>query len=116
VLPGSHRRGRLGRDQINCAQDEITPVNCDVERCDAIAMKPLILHASSPAIAPNIAESFTSTLLLLISRQGWRGCDRRNGRRRGQAREYRLVDAGNVGAASQQLQIPGMPDDRGNDR
>jgi ectoine hydroxylase-related dioxygenase (phytanoyl-CoA dioxygenase family) len=52
ILPGSHRCGRLSADQVAAAQAEMAPVTCEVERGGVVVMKPLVLHASSPARNP----------------------------------------------------------------
>ena len=52
VIPGSHRRGLLRRDEIAAeAQSPATPIVAQAG--DALFMRPLILHASSPAQRPN---------------------------------------------------------------
>lgn len=48
VLPGSHRRGLLSDAEILGLPKE-GAVTCAVPRGDAILMRPLLLHASSPA-------------------------------------------------------------------
>ena len=52
VLPGSHRHGRLSDEEIvkwsNCPG-----VTCPMPRGGALAMRPLLLHRSSPAKAPS---------------------------------------------------------------
>jgi ectoine hydroxylase-related dioxygenase (phytanoyl-CoA dioxygenase family) len=52
VLPRTHRLGRLSADQIASAQAEVAPLNCAVKSGGAVLMKPLLLHASSPALEP----------------------------------------------------------------
>jgi ectoine hydroxylase-related dioxygenase (phytanoyl-CoA dioxygenase family) len=52
ILPASHRRGRLSAGQIAAMQDEIAPVTCALKRGGVVLMKPLVLHASSPARNP----------------------------------------------------------------
>jgi ectoine hydroxylase-related dioxygenase (phytanoyl-CoA dioxygenase family) len=52
VIPGSHLRGMLSDRQIqNWAKEEV--VICTAHRGDAILMRPLLLHASSPAVQPS---------------------------------------------------------------
>jgi hypothetical protein len=52
VLPGSHARGRLDAGAIRAWLDRVAPVTCLVPRGGVLVMRPLILHASSPAIDP----------------------------------------------------------------
>ncbi|EPX56333.1 hypothetical protein D187_007675 [Cystobacter fuscus DSM 2262] len=52
VLPGSHRAGRLGPDAIAAWRERTAPVDCLVPRGGLLVMRPLLLHASSPATAP----------------------------------------------------------------
>ncbi|WP_257463059.1 phytanoyl-CoA dioxygenase family protein [Archangium lipolyticum] len=52
VLPGSHRVGRLGPDDIAAWRERTAPVECLVPRGGLLVMRPLLLHASSPATAP----------------------------------------------------------------
>jgi ectoine hydroxylase-related dioxygenase (phytanoyl-CoA dioxygenase family) len=47
VLPGTHRLGRLQDDRIAVAARETDPVECVVHAGGVIAMRPLLLHASS---------------------------------------------------------------------
>jgi hypothetical protein len=49
VLPGTHLRGRLTPEEIAETQRQVTPVVCAVNAGDILLMKPLLLHASSPA-------------------------------------------------------------------
>jgi hypothetical protein len=49
VLPGSHRDGRLTDQQIDDMRQSIREVCCEVPRCGALLIRPLLLHASSPA-------------------------------------------------------------------
>jgi ectoine hydroxylase-related dioxygenase (phytanoyl-CoA dioxygenase family) len=49
VLPGSHLGGRLNAKQIAEAQAEIKPFCCTVPAGGVLLMRPLLLHASSPA-------------------------------------------------------------------
>jgi ectoine hydroxylase-related dioxygenase (phytanoyl-CoA dioxygenase family) len=53
VLPGSHRLGRLDRKRIEDLRREIPEVTCNAPAGAAVLMRPLILHASSPASAPS---------------------------------------------------------------
>jgi ectoine hydroxylase-related dioxygenase (phytanoyl-CoA dioxygenase family) len=52
VLPGSHRNGKLNARQISELQERAPAVMCCVLRGGALLMRPLLLHASSPAIKP----------------------------------------------------------------
>lgn len=49
ILPGTHRFGRLTAEQIALSHANIAPVSCAVNKGSAVLMKPLLLHASSPA-------------------------------------------------------------------
>jgi ectoine hydroxylase-related dioxygenase (phytanoyl-CoA dioxygenase family) len=52
VLPGSHQHGRLGENAIRVWRAEVPAVSCAVKRGGAVLMRPLLLHASSPARRP----------------------------------------------------------------
>ena len=52
VLPGSHRSGRLSAQEIEAWKGRVTEKVCLVQRGGIVMMKPLILHASSPAAEP----------------------------------------------------------------
>jgi ectoine hydroxylase-related dioxygenase (phytanoyl-CoA dioxygenase family) len=52
VLPGSHLEGRLGVAATREWLTRVPPVSCLVPRGGAVVMRPLILHASSPAESP----------------------------------------------------------------
>lgn len=52
VLPGSHARGRLDAEQTRRWLDRVAPVACLVPRGGVLMIRPLILHASSPAEDP----------------------------------------------------------------
>jgi ectoine hydroxylase-related dioxygenase (phytanoyl-CoA dioxygenase family) len=52
VLPGSHRHGRLGPGDIATWRERVSPVECLVLRGGLLVMRPLLLHASSPARVP----------------------------------------------------------------
>lgn len=52
VLPGTHKMGRLNAEQIASAQVQGAPVTCAIESGGAVLMRPLLLHASSPADDP----------------------------------------------------------------
>lgn len=49
VLPGSHERGVLSDEEIDKLVGEITPVDCLTRAGGVVAMRPLIVHASSKA-------------------------------------------------------------------
>ena len=46
VIAGSHRHGRLGREQLEWWRDHSEEVVCTVPRGGALLMRPLLLHAS----------------------------------------------------------------------
>jgi ectoine hydroxylase-related dioxygenase (phytanoyl-CoA dioxygenase family) len=52
VLPGSHGSGRLDAAAIRLWRERAAPVACVVCRGGIVLMRPLLLHASSPARAP----------------------------------------------------------------
>ena len=52
-IAGSHRAGILDPNQLGHLRDNHIPVVCPAERGDIIAMRPLILHSSSTAEAPD---------------------------------------------------------------
>ena len=49
VLPGSHRDGILDDRAINCWRAKVPEVVCAAPRGSVVAMRPLLLHASSSA-------------------------------------------------------------------
>ncbi|MGA9795121.1 MAG: phytanoyl-CoA dioxygenase family protein [Rhizomicrobium sp.] len=53
VLPRSHRRGRIPANEIASLRGEIPEHTCLAATGSALAMKPLILHASSAARKPD---------------------------------------------------------------
>ncbi|MCE9523337.1 MAG: phytanoyl-CoA dioxygenase family protein [Alphaproteobacteria bacterium] len=53
VLPGSHQLGRLSRDRIATCRQTIKELLCEAPAGTAMLMRPLLLHASSPASTPN---------------------------------------------------------------
>jgi ectoine hydroxylase-related dioxygenase (phytanoyl-CoA dioxygenase family) len=53
VVPGSHRFGRLDTRAERERLAYQAPVDCLVERGGVVAMRPLILHASSSALRPS---------------------------------------------------------------
>jgi ectoine hydroxylase-related dioxygenase (phytanoyl-CoA dioxygenase family) len=52
VLPGSHRAGRLSAGSIAAWRTRTEPHVCVAERGEILAMRPLLLHASSPSTSP----------------------------------------------------------------
>jgi ectoine hydroxylase-related dioxygenase (phytanoyl-CoA dioxygenase family) len=52
VIPGSHTAGRLMAADITAWRHRIAEVVCESRRGDVLAMRPLLLHASSAALAP----------------------------------------------------------------
>ena len=52
VIDGSHRRGRLSATQIDELRRTEPEQDCLVEQGAILAFRPLILHASAPAITP----------------------------------------------------------------
>jgi hypothetical protein len=52
VIPGSHRSGILDSPQIDEIRDRGPEVACPVGRGGLVVMRPLLLHASSPAEQP----------------------------------------------------------------
>ena len=52
VIPGSHAHGRLPAGEIERLRGEHAPVPTCIARGGALVMRPLLLHASSPATSP----------------------------------------------------------------
>lgn len=52
VMPGSHLQGRLSDEEIDAWKTQSSEVVCQVPRGGAVMMRPLLLHASSPAKKP----------------------------------------------------------------
>lgn len=52
ILRGSHRFGRLAAEEISRCRKQIEPVALEVPAGGAVLMRPLLLHASSPALSP----------------------------------------------------------------
>lgn len=52
VIPGTHARGRLSAAQIQSIQEAEAGVSCRVGQGGVLLMRPLLLHASSSAMAP----------------------------------------------------------------
>ena len=53
VIPGSHANGRLSRERIVSLRQENPDRTCAAPLGSALLMRPLLLHASSPAKAPS---------------------------------------------------------------
>lgn len=53
VLPETHLSGKLTQTEIEAAASSIAPVTCEANAGDALLMRPLLVHASSPATVPN---------------------------------------------------------------
>lgn len=68
VLPGSHNHGVLGDAQIHELSQRVTQVQCTVSTGGVIAMRPLLVHASSKATieAPRrvVHLEYTASLVL----------------------------------------------------
>jgi hypothetical protein len=47
VLPGTHRRGILSRDELHRVAGTAGAVDCVVSAGGVVAMRPLVVHASS---------------------------------------------------------------------
>jgi len=47
VLPGTHTQGVFSDDQIHSLSEEIQPVDCIASKGGVVAMRPLLIHASS---------------------------------------------------------------------
>jgi ectoine hydroxylase-related dioxygenase (phytanoyl-CoA dioxygenase family) len=52
VLPGTHALGRLSEARVREVAREITPIECTVGAGGVVAMRPLIVHASSKSRSP----------------------------------------------------------------
>ena len=53
VIPGSHRQGRLDGGEIDRMVQRGRAVTCEVPKGGVLLMRPLLLHASSPAEKPS---------------------------------------------------------------
>ena len=53
VLPGSHRHGKLSDEEIEHWRKTTEELSCCVSQGDVLVMRPLLLHASSPAKSPS---------------------------------------------------------------
>ena len=52
VLPGTHLLGRLSAERIQALRQEIPETLCPARAGEVLTMRPLLLHASSPAETP----------------------------------------------------------------
>ena len=52
VIPGSHLSGELSAGEIGGQTSSCQAVTCELSKCGALLMRPLLLHASSPAKSP----------------------------------------------------------------
>ena len=52
VLPGTHLSGKLPQTEIEAAAYRIAPFTCEAGPGDALLMRPLLVHASSPSNTP----------------------------------------------------------------
>jgi ectoine hydroxylase-related dioxygenase (phytanoyl-CoA dioxygenase family) len=52
VLPDTHRDGRLSEARIAALAREVSSIECVASAGDVIAMRPLLLHASSKSASP----------------------------------------------------------------
>ena len=52
VIPGSHRGGKLRAAEIVAVRERTAAGTCEASRGDALLLRPLLLHASSPARLP----------------------------------------------------------------
>jgi hypothetical protein len=52
VLPATHLLGKLTQAQIEVALSQRAPMTCEASAGDALLMRPLLIHASSPSIVP----------------------------------------------------------------
>jgi hypothetical protein len=53
LVPASHRFGRLDAKRAAALRDECGEVTAEVKRGGVLAMRPLLLHASSKAVVPS---------------------------------------------------------------
>ncbi len=53
VLPGSHTMGKMAPHEVKAFRQKTEPEICICPRGGALLMRPLLLHASSPATAPH---------------------------------------------------------------
>ena len=52
VLPASHLPGKLGAPEIAHWRETVAEITCALSRGGVLLMRPLLLHASSPALVP----------------------------------------------------------------
>jgi ectoine hydroxylase-related dioxygenase (phytanoyl-CoA dioxygenase family) len=52
VMPGTHHLGRLNQNHVENHIDESRAVTCEAQHGEALMMRPLLLHASSPSLVP----------------------------------------------------------------
>jgi hypothetical protein len=52
VLPGTHTQGRLTAEVIQTLRESVPETLCPAATGDALLMRPLLLHASAPALQP----------------------------------------------------------------
>jgi len=52
VLPATHLHGKLTQAEIEVALSQRAPMTCEASAGDALLMRPLLIHASSPSIVP----------------------------------------------------------------
>ena len=52
VLPGTHTLGKLTAERIQALRTEVAETVCVVPSGGVAVMRPLLLHASSPALIP----------------------------------------------------------------
>lgn len=53
VMPGTHRLGKLNQNDVGQYVNEALAVVCEADAGEALVMRPLLLHASSPSTTPN---------------------------------------------------------------
>jgi ectoine hydroxylase-related dioxygenase (phytanoyl-CoA dioxygenase family) len=52
VQPGTHHLGRLNQNHVDTYIEETRTVICSARPGEVLVMRPLLLHASSPAVTP----------------------------------------------------------------
>jgi ectoine hydroxylase-related dioxygenase (phytanoyl-CoA dioxygenase family) len=52
VMPGTHHLGRLNQNHVDQYIDEPRAITCTAQAGEALIMRPLLLHASSPSTVP----------------------------------------------------------------
>lgn len=53
VIPGSHKLRLLSNEQIQDIVARVGPIMCEARRGTVLVMRPLLLHASAPSMAPS---------------------------------------------------------------